>query len=182
LQSDRAAAENTSHETVNGGGEAFRRILSLKETGEIKGIHGAVCDLFAVEAGYETAVSIAAGGKAGAIVVDDCGVAAACAKYLNDNRLGRVMLLPLDKLVPVRPVAKALMVVKQTLGFVKDHTKYDSRYAVVADYVFGDTLVTADIDKACAIMGGVRIVTLNGELFEKSGAIVAGSVDDGDVV
>ena len=43
-------------------------------------------------------------------------------------------------------------------------------------YVLGDTLVVKDMDTARRIMGGIRIVTMQGELIEASGAMVGGNI------
>ena len=56
---------------MNKGSEAMSRILALKESGQMPGIHGTVAELATVDPGYETALSVAAGNKMGAIVVDN---------------------------------------------------------------------------------------------------------------
>lgn len=173
----KASAEKTATESVTGGGEAFNRILAAKSSGQIKGIHGAVCDLIGVESGYDTAISVAAGAKARAIVVDDDAVASACIRFLNENRLGRVTFLPLTKMQPGRPGAMAIQKSKQSLGYATKFITYKPEYANVVWYVFNDTLVCQDIDKARALMGGVRIVTKGGELLEKSGAMTGGTIN-----
>lgn len=146
------------------------------KSGELRGIHGAVCDLATVDKGYEIAAGVAAGSKARAIVVDNDEVAANCIRYLNENKLGRVTFLPLNKMQPGRPTAKAIMVLKQTLGYMTDFVEFRPEYANVFWYVFGDTLVTQDLDRARPLMGGVRLVTKDGNLLDRSGATTGGTL------
>ena len=174
---NKMVSEKRAMETVSGGGEAYNRILAAKASGEIRGIHGAVCELATVDQGFDIAISVAAGAKARAIVVDNKDVAAECIRYLKANGLRRVTFLPLAEMQPGRPSAKAIMMVKQTLGYATDFMQFDPKYANIFWYVFGDTLVTSDLDKAKAIMGQLRIVTKSGELIEKSSAMTGGTLD-----
>jgi chromosome segregation protein len=52
---------------------------------------------------------------------------------------------------------------------------FDPDYAGVFSYVLGDTLVVDDMDTAREFMGDFRMVTLEGDLVEKSGAMTGGS-------
>lgn len=169
-------AEKKVSERMNAGSAAVEAILSLRNHNEIKGIHGTIQELATVDQGYETALSVAAGGKMAAVVVDDDQVAADCIRYLKSQRLGRVTFLPLTKMMGGKPRAKAIMAVKGTEGFAIDLIDFDPKYQNAFWYVLGDTLVVKDMDRARAIMGGVRIVTMAGELIEASGAMVGGTL------
>ncbi|MGN0130769.1 MAG: chromosome segregation protein SMC [Methanomethylophilus alvi] len=174
---NRLSTEKRVSESMNKGSEAMSRILALKESGQMPGIHGTVAELATVDPGYETALSVAAGNKMGAIVVDNKDVAARCIEYLKKNGLGRVTFLPLTELLPGKPRAKAIIALKSTDGYATDFVTYKPEYANVFWYVFGDTLVVGTLDKAKEVMGGVRIVTKAGELIEASGAMTGGTID-----
>jgi len=173
---NKLSAEKRASDSVNGAGEAVSRILALKNTGEIAGIRGTVAELAKVEPGYETALGVAAGGKMQAVVVETDAVAAQCIQYLKANGLSRVVFLPLNKMMPGKPRAKAIMVLKRTEGYATDFLDFAPEYTNVFWYVFQDTLVVKSLDTAREIMGGIRIVTREGELIEASGAMAGGTI------
>ncbi len=174
---NRLSAEKRVSDSYNGAGEAVSRILALRDSGQISGIRGSVAELAKVDAGYETALSVAAGGKMQAIVVEDDATAAKCIEYLKSNKLSKATFLPLNKMMPGKPRAKAIMVLKRTEGYATDFLDYSPEYANAFWYVFGDTLVVKNLDNAREIMGGVRIVTREGELVEASGAMTGGTIN-----
>lgn len=172
----RLAAEKKVSESMNRGSTAVSAILALRDKRKMAGIHGTVQELATVDPQYETAVSIAAGGKMTAIVVDDDDVAAEAINFLKSNKLGRVTFLPLTKMIGGKPRAKAIMAVKSSEGYAIDLIKFDPRYQDVFWYIMGDTLVMRDLNSARALMGGIRMVTMQGELIEASGAMVGGTL------
>lgn len=169
-------AEKKVSQRVNRGAEAVEAILSLRNRGEMRGIHGTIQELATVDKGYETALAVAAGGKMQAVVVDDDQVAADCIGYLKREKLGRVTFLPLNKMMGGKPRAKAIMSLKDTDGYAIDLIDFDQRYYNAFWYVLGDTLVANNMDTARRIMGGIRIVTVAGELIDPSGAMSGGNI------
>lgn len=174
---NRLSAEKRVSESYDSRNEAVSRILALKQSGEVPGIHGTIAQLAKVDSGWETALSVAAGGKMNAVIVDDDGTAAKCIDYLKGNRLGRVTFLPLTKMMPGKPRAKAIMTVKRTQGYATDLIDFDPRYTNAFWYVFQDTMVVNSMDQARELMGGIRLVTKQGELIEASGAMVGGTIN-----
>jgi chromosome segregation protein len=61
------------------------------------------------------------------------------------------------------------------VDFAYNLVDFDPEYAGVFSYVLGDTLVVEDMDTARELMGEFRLVTLEGDLVEKSGAMTGGS-------
>lgn len=175
-------AEKKVSSRMNKGDEAVAAIIELRDKGMATGIHGTVQELAAVQPGYETALSVAAGGKMKAVVVDDDQVASDCISHLKKEKLGRVTFLPLSKMQGGKPRAKAIMSAKQTEGYATDLIDYDQRYADVFWYVFQDTLVVNTLSDARSLMGGVRLVTRNGELLEASGAMTGGTLNPQSVM
>ena len=153
---------------------AVSAILEARETGNIKGIHGTVAQLAHVDVQYETAIVTAAGSRMQAIIVDDDSVAAECIDFLKKRRIGRATFLPLNKMLVGKPRGKAILVAKECLGFAIDLCHFDEKYRDAFFYVFGDTLVVQTLDEARKWMGGVRLVTTQGELIEASGAMIGG--------
>ncbi len=156
---------------------AVAAILEARETGRIKGVHGTVAQLAHVEGRFETAIVTTAGSRMQAIIVDDDTVAAECIDFLKKNRVGRATFLPLSKMLVGKPRGKAILVAKECLGFAIDLCHFDEKYRDAFFYVFGDTLVVETLDEARKWMGGVRLVTLGGELIEASGAMVGGEAE-----
>ena len=156
---------------------AVAAILEARETGAIKGVHGTIAQLGHAESKYETAILVAAGNRMQAIVVDDDGVAAECIDYLKKRRAGRATFLPLNKMLVGRPRGKAILVAKESVGFAIDLLKFDEKYRDAFFYVLGDTIVVETLDQARKYMGGVRLVTLGGELIEASGAMIGGDLE-----
>ncbi len=170
-------AEKKVSERMNQGSMAVEAILALRNRGEMPGIHGTIQELATVDPGFETALSVAAGGKMQAVVVDDDQVAADAIAYLKKERLGRVTFLPLTKMMGGKPRAKAIMSEKDSEGYAIDLIDFNQKYYNAFWYVLGDTLVVKDMDTARRIMGGIRIVTKAGELIEASGAMVGGTIN-----
>src|SRR5438876_2212203 len=170
LKAEADVAENMKR----GYGSAVSAILECRETGSIKGIHGTVAQLAHVDSQYETAIVTAAGARMQAIIVDDDSVAAQCIDYLKKRKIGRATFLPLTKMLVGKPRGKAILVAKECLGFPIDLCHFDEKYRDAFFYVFGDTLVVQTLDEARKWMGGVRLVTTEGELIESSGAMVSG--------
>jgi len=173
LKAEADVAENMKR----GYTSAVSAILECRETGSIKGIHGTVAQLAHVETQYETAIVTAAGARMQAIIVDDDTVAAQCIDYLKKRKVGRATFLPLNKMLVGKPRGKAILVAKECLGFAIDLCHFDEKYRDSFFYVFGDTLVVQTLDEARKWMGGVRLVTIEGELIEASGAMVGGEME-----
>ena len=155
-----------------------KEILRLRDEGIIKGIYGSVAELVRVDEKYRKAIEVAAGRRAEAVVVESDEVAAKCIEYLKKNDYGRVTFLPLNKMVVGKPRGKALLVIRNenVLGFAIDLVSFDKKYEPALWYVLGDTIVVNNLDTARSLMGGVRMVTLDGEFIEPSGAITGGSL------
>ncbi|TLZ84812.1 MAG: hypothetical protein E6K03_01115 [Methanobacteriota archaeon] len=173
LKAEADVAENMKR----GYTSAVSAILECRETGSIKGIHGTVAQLAHVETQYETAIVTAAGARMQAIIVDDDSVAAQAIDYLKKRKIGRATFLPLTKMLVGKPRGKAILVAKECLGFAIDLCHFDEKYRDAFFYVFGDTLVVQTLDEARKWMGGVRLVTIEGELIEASGAMIGGDME-----
>lgn len=176
------SAEKKMSDRMNRGGAAVSAILELRDKGMMPGIHGTIQELATVEPGFETALAVAAGGKMQAVIVDSDQVASDAIAHLKKERLGRVTFLPLNKMVGGKPRAKAIMTVKQTEGYATDLIDFDPRYQDAFWYVFQDTLVVNTLNDARSLMGGIRLVSKNGELIEASGAMVGGTINQQNVM
>ncbi|ARI81932.1 chromosome segregation protein SMC [Microcystis sp. LEGE 00066] len=143
---------------------------------DLPGICGLVAQLGEVEERYQIALEIAAGGRLGHVVVQDDSVAAAGIALLKQRRIGRATFLPLNKIRPPRP--QDISSVRHARGYLDlavNLVKFQSQYREVFNYIFGSTVVFEDIDSARYYINQYRIVTLDGELLEMTGAMTGGS-------
>ncbi|AMM54383.1 chromosome segregation protein SMC [Pyrococcus kukulkanii] len=144
-----------------------KAIDALKNSG-IPGIYGTLAELIRVrDRQYSIAVEVALGNRADNVVVEDEIVAEKAIKFLKENRLGRLTFLPLNKIKPRKP--------NDSVGIpVTDVIEYDPRIDNAVRFALGDTVIVSSMEEARTHIGKVRMVTLEGELYEKSGAITGG--------
>ncbi len=156
---------------------AVSELLKARDKGSIKGIHGTIAELAHVEDKYKSAMAIAAGNRMQSIIVDDDESAAQAIRFLRQKKLGRATFLPLNKMISGKPRGKALLTVKDSHahGFAIDLVQFQNEYQGAFWYVFGDTIVVDSLEDARRLMGGVRLVDLDGSLIEASGAMNGGS-------
>ncbi len=142
----------------------------------IPGICGLVAQLGQVEPQYQVALEIAAGGRLGQIVVEDDAIATAGIEILKQRRGGRATFLPLNKIQA--PKLVNIPAWQQPDGFINYAVRlidHEPRYDKVFAYVFGSTLIFDTLNHARQYLGQYRMVTLDGELLETTGALTGGS-------
>ena len=165
-------AQKSAYEEVNLG-RAIDSILKAK----IRGVHAPLLQLGSVDKEYSTALEVAMGGRMKNIVVDDVDVARTCIDYLKSARAGSATFLPLDKMKPA-PSSLKLPKEKGVIDYAINLIDFDDKYLDAFFYALGDTLIVEDYDCAKRLIGKFRLVTLDGSLFEKSGAITGGDRRD----
>ncbi len=142
------------------------------------GVCGLVVHLGRVEPRFQLALEIAAGARLGHIVVEDDGIASAGIQLLKQKRAGRATFLPLNKIQAPRITQDAtLRLANGFVSYAVNLVECDRRYRDVFNYVFGNTVVFANLEQARKNLGLYRIVTLDGELLETSGAMTGGSMN-----
>ncbi|WP_152040517.1 chromosome segregation protein SMC [Salinigranum salinum] len=155
------------------GDDSYPRAVTTILNAGISGVHGTVGQLGAVSGEYATACETAAGGRLAHVVVDDDGVGSSCIDYLKSRNAGRATFLPISKMddrgLPREPSHPGV------IDFARNLVDFESRYDPVFSYVLGSTLVVEDMAAARDLMGDYRMVTLDGDLVEKSGAMTGGS-------
>ncbi len=155
------------------GDASYGRAVTTVLNAGMDGVHGTVGQLGGVPSEYATACETAAGGRLANVVVDDDGVGQRCIEYLKSRNAGRATFLPITKMQ-----SRSLPSVPDVPGvvdFAYNLVDFDPAYADVFSYVVGDTLVVEDMETARDLMGEFRLVTLEGDLVEKSGAMTGGS-------
>ena len=153
-------------------GRAVDTVVGAK----IKGVHAPLMKLGQVDEEYATAMGIAVGGRMAHIVVDDEHVAATCIELLKSAGTGRATFIPLNKIVKC-PKSLNLPKDKGVIDFAINLIDFDDEYLNAFYYAVGETLVVEDRETAHKLIGKYRMVTLSGDLFEKSGSITGGAIN-----
>jgi chromosome segregation protein len=143
----------------------------------IRGVYGRVYELIKVKNHeYIKAIESAGGARLSYVVVEDEDVAKECIQRLKETKTGRLNFIPLNKIKP--PTLGPYPRRKGCVDFVVNLVEYDSKFEKAIRFVFGDTLLVADFQSAKDLgIGNYRMVTLEGEVFEKSGVISGGHTE-----
>ncbi len=166
VEQDAIRLEAAQQARGESGGKALEAVLALE------GVHGTIMDLGKSPPEYATALNVAAGNKLQFVVCDTDQIASDAIRYLKEERLGRVTFLPLNKLNPPQlPPLKEPGVIDYAVNLVDYDPKYDRAFAVA----LGATVVVDTLERARKLIGKYRMVTMDGELLERSGAITGGS-------
>ncbi|AGO61554.1 chromosome partition protein Smc [Ferroplasma acidiphilum] len=161
---------------------ALREINSMMETES--GIHGPLGKLIEYEDKYANAVIVAAGGRLNSIVVDNDSVAQMCIQAIKAKKLGRLTFIPLNKIAtsPDRQKAAELINSGNAIDFVRNLITCDPAFEKAIKYAFGDTVLMDTLENARKHMTGVRIVTLDGDVLDPSGAMTGGSIKNDEIL
>jgi chromosome segregation protein len=152
---------------------AIARILELRDSGALDGIHGTVAELGTIDPDYATAMEVAGGNRLSYVVVEDENTATACVNALKRERIGRASFIPLDK-IRTQPPGK-LPSGEGVIDFALNLVKFDPKMRPAFEFVFSDTIITKDFETAKQIgFKGQRAVSLEGDLVEKSGLMTGG--------
>ena len=156
---------------ITGGQKAIAEILKAKKDKLIPGIYGTISELGTTKEEYSLALEVAAGSRLTNIVVEDDNVARECVKFLKNLKAGRATFLPLNKLVT--PKITNAPKTKGVVGLAIELVSFDEKFRKAFEYVFGRTYIIENIDVSKTI-DNTRLVTLDGDLVESSGAITGG--------
>ncbi|MBW3002023.1 chromosome segregation protein SMC [Candidatus Woesearchaeota archaeon] len=154
---------------------AVKKVLENKN--KLGQIYGTIAELGTADKKFSMALEIAAAKRIQSIVVEDDKTAAKCIKFLKDGKLGVASFLPLNKIKPASKNAELSKLAKQkgVHGFAIDLIEFDTRFKNAFSHVFGNTLVVDNIETARKIgIGKARMVSLDGDLAESSGAMIGG--------
>ncbi len=176
LRSARAELESKSNSKGMAGGAAA--VIGARDRGELRGVIGTIAELCGpINAEHETALATAFGGAMTSVVVDSDQVAAEAIRWLAQRKAGRATFLPLNKLTANRAGGKAMMVARKpgVIGFAYELLEYDPRIDAAIKFALRNTLIVDSMEIARQNMGGVRLVTMRGDVTEAGGAMVGGS-------
>ena len=144
-----------------------------------KGVHGVIANLISVPKEYEIAIEMSLGQAMQNIVTDTEEDAKKLVEHLRKFNLGRASFLPITSVK-----GKKLEQIKSNqgvIGIASDLVKFDKKYEDVILSLLGRTLVVDNMENAISIARknsyGFKIVTLDGDILNPSGAISGGSIN-----
>lgn len=149
----------------------------IKELG--KGMHGVLANIISVPSEYETAVEMCLGASLQNIVTDTEEDAKKLVEHLRKNNLGRASFLPITSVK-----GKKLENIKGkkvgVIGIASDLVSYDKKYEQIILNLLGRTVVVDNMQNAINLAKennySFRIITIEGDVINPSGAITGGSV------
>ena len=142
------------------------------------GVDGVLASLISVDKKYETAIEVCLGQAMQNIVTNTETDAKRLIEYLRKNNLGRASFLPISS-VHGKKIDKVKKV-NGIVGIASDLISYNKKYEGIILNLLGRTVIVENMDNAIALAKTnnytFRIVTLEGDVINTSGAISGGSV------
>lgn len=154
---------------------SFNNAIDTVVNAKLRGVHAPLVKLGTVDKEYSTAMEVAFGGRLTHVVVDDEHVASVAIEMLKSSGAGRATFIPLNK-IKAAPTKLQLPKDRGVIDFAINLVDFEDKYINAFFYAVGDTLVVEDMECAKKLIGKYRMVTLSGEIFEKSGSMTGGSV------
>ena len=154
-------------------------VLEARERRALPGIFGTVAQLCEVDEQFALALEVAAGNALQYIVVENEDDAVRAINYLKQIRGGRATFLPLTRMKKnfgKLELDESILGYPGVIDYAVNLIRCERKFRPVFNYVFRDTLVVDRIETAKALMDRFRgrMVTLEGDLVERSGAMSGG--------
>ena len=145
---------------------------------QFQGVCGVVAELLTTDTQYEVAIEVALGSAIQNVITETAEDAQKGIAFLKQHRAGRVTFLPLDILRGRRFNDDELLNQPGVIGIAEELIDYDAKYEIAMRHLLGNTLVIEDLDSAIALTRqfrlSARLVTIDGEVINTSGAITGG--------
>ncbi len=160
-----------------------RAIMKAKDhfPDQFAGICDVVAELIDTDTEYEVAIEVALGSAIQNVVTETAEDADTAITFLKKHRAGRVTFLPIDILRRRTFTDDTLLDEPGVIGIAGELVDYGDGYEKVIQHLLGNTLVIENLDDAVALTRkfrpNARLVTLEGELINTSGAITGGHTD-----
>ena len=150
---------------------------NVKDLG--KGMHGVLANIIDVPDDLETSIEMCLGASLQNIVTETEEDAKKLVEHLRKNNLGRASFLPISS-VKGKKLDKIKGNEKGVIGIASDLVKYNKKYEQIILNLLGRTVIVDTMETAIKVAkqnGYIfRIVTVEGDLINPSGAITGGSV------
>lgn len=169
------AERNLSHTMDHNTSRGIASVRRIKRQYNIEGVYGTLAELMEVNDRFRTAVEVTAGQSLFHYVVDTDETATQVLEILQREKGGRVTFMPLNRL---KPKAANIPRASDTIPML-DRIKYDPKYRLAFDHVFGRTIICPNLQVASqyARSHGVNAITPEGDRSDKRGALTGGFHD-----
>lgn len=152
----------------------------LKARQQFPGLAGPVSEIIKVPAKYTTAIETVLGSQLQQLIVDTQKTGKQIIHYLVQHRGGRVTILPMDS-IRAGWQPSSLSSVSQLPGFIgvaPQLIQYPQQFTKVIEHLLSTTVVVDNLDHATTISQAghhqLRVITLDGQLINASGAMTGG--------
>ena len=165
-------------ERYEGYNNAIKFVLDNRHN--FDGIKGVVADILETDKKYEVAIEIALGGSIQNLVTDNVETAKKVIEFLKTNKAGRVTILPLSSLNEFDySVYQRAMKENGAIDLAVNLVKRDKIFDNLANFLLRRCLIVDNFEHAKEIHSKykkeIKIVTLDGELFNPGGSISGGT-------
>lgn len=179
VQLGEARSRRATLEELENSYEGYQAGVRHVMQAQLPGIEGVVAELIEVPTGMEVAIETALGGGMQNIVCTTDAAAKNAIGQLKSKSAGRATFLPIES---IRPRQRAYEpAVEDMIGFVDyalDAISFDERHRKAMEYLLSNILIFNNLDNAMeaskALRKAFRIVTLEGEVINASGAVTGG--------
>ncbi|MCV3728554.1 chromosome segregation protein SMC [Ureaplasma miroungigenitalium] len=149
----------------------------------IPGVHSTVLQAIQTDPEHELAINTALSKNVYNIIVQNNQVAQTCVEYLQKNKAGQAVFLPLENLKAksIRPeFYDAVQTLKGFVGVANELVKIKPSYQMAVDYLLGNILIAQNLSDALVISEttykNYKVITLDGQVVFAGGAIMGGDV------
>lgn len=157
--------------------ELLKDVDKIKELGQ--GMHGVLANIIDVKDEYKTAIEMALGAALQNIITDNEEDAKKLVEHLRKNNLGRASFLPISS-VKGQKLNDIKTSEKGYVGIASDLITFDKKYEKIILNFLGRTVIVDNMKTAISISkqfkNTFKIVTLEGDIINQTGAITGGSV------
>jgi len=179
IEISRLSSRKKTIEEMESNYEGYNNAVKFIMRSETGGIHGVVAELINVPEGYEVAMETALGAALQNIICENDIAAREAINQLKHNKAGRLTFLPMNSIRPGRKENRDdLIKMPGFMGYAVDRIGFDQKYKSVMDYLLGRVVIADNMDNAILMSkktgGGLRYVTLEGEIINSGGAITGG--------
>lgn len=157
-----------------------KEILLAKN--QLTGIVGSVAELLTVPAQLAPAIETVLAGQLQNVVVNDEQAAKNAISFLKQHHYGRVTFLPQTSIKRRQlraDLKQELAALPGVIGIASDLITISAANQAILEYLLGTTVIVKKIDDAIAVARKLnyscRIVSLEGDVINASGAIAGGS-------
>ena len=150
---------------------------TTKELG--KGMHGVLANIIEVPEEYQTAIEMCLGSSLQNIVTENEEDAKRLIEHLRKNNLGRASFLPISS-VKGKKLDRIKGKNTGIIGIASDLIQYSKKFENIILNLLGRTVIVQDMETAIRVAKdngySFRIITVEGDVINPSGAITGGSV------